>query len=74
MAERNMTLTELAWEIKSLKEKHAENCVEIEALKKRLTSYDLLAAKWGGVCMLAMAIGTFFMTFGDKIKVYLGIK
>ena len=35
---------------------------------RRLRAYDLLAAKWGGVCMLAVAIGTGVISYSDKLK------
>lgn len=45
---------------------HEENREKIEELTARLSQYDKLAAKWGGVCMFAAALGTVVMTWGDK--------
>ena len=46
---------------------HEDNRDKIKILEKRVNDYDKLAAKWGGVCMFAAAIGTSIMAFGDKI-------
>lgn len=54
--------------------KHEENRTEIEKVKARLSTYDLLAAKWGGMCMLAVGVGTFAIEFSDKIKSFLASK
>lgn len=45
--------------------------VRMDELEKRLTAYDLLAAKWGGVCMVAMSFGAVVFTYYQNIKSYL---
>ena len=62
------TLKTLQVEIEYLQKAHEENAVEIEDVKKRLANYDKMAAKWGGICMFAAALGTFVMTYSDKIS------
>ena len=34
-------------------------------------AYDLLAAKWGGVCMLAVALGALFAGNYEKVKTFI---
>lgn len=40
---------------------------EMIGVKKRLTAYDLLTAKWGGFCMLAVVVGSGAMYYSEKI-------
>lgn len=60
--------------IDELEKAHEENHAEIEGIKQRLSTYDVLAAKWGGMCMLAIGLGTLIVEFPDKLKILLGIK
>ncbi len=53
--------------IEMLWKAHDENRKKIDDMQERLAKYDKLAAKWGGVCMFAAALGTIVMTWGDKI-------
>ena len=62
------TIEVLEERIARLAELHEENCAKIARLDNRLNKYDLLAAKWGGVCMFAAALGTSIMAFGDKVS------
>lgn len=64
------TIEVLAEKIEHLNELHEKNVDEIEKLKERLAGYDRMAAKWGGVLMFATALGTFIMTFFDKISAF----
>ena len=65
------TLKTLQLEIEYLQKAHEENADDIKKLKGRLEKYDLLAARWGGVCMFAAALGTAIMTFSDKVSSFL---
>lgn len=65
------TLKTLAIEIEYLQKAYEENADEIKNLNKRLERYDLLAARWGGICMFAAAAGTFIMTFSEKVVAFL---
>lgn len=62
--------------IASLKELHEQNKKEIEALKKRVSDYDLLAAKWGGICMFAVGLGAWAISNYDRAKAWVigGVK
>lgn len=61
-------------EIEHLKYSHEENVRKIEAVETRLAAYDILAAKWGGMCMLAVGLGTIVIQFSDRIKAYMVAK
>lgn len=65
-----LTVEVLAERIEQLNELHEKNVGEIEKLKERIAGYDKMAAKWGGVLMFATALGTFIMTFLDKIQAF----
>lgn len=55
-------------ENKSLKGEVLELKDEVIELKKNISYYDRLAAKWGGVCMGAIAFGAILGGGFDKIK------
>lgn len=63
----NTTIAVLEERIQNLIDMHEENRDKIKALETRVNDYDKLAAKWGGVCMFAAALGTSIMAFGDKV-------
>lgn len=42
-----------------------------EKLEERLAAYDILAAKWGGMCMIAVALGGTIFTYSDKFIAFL---
>lgn len=54
--------------------KIADTLEKIEKINLRLTTYDTLAAKWGGACMLAFFLGSLVWEFPEKFKLFFGIK
>lgn len=40
----------------------------MEDVEKRLAGYDLLAAKWGGILIITVALGGGMITFWEKIR------
>jgi len=65
------TIAVLEERIENLIALHEENKTKIETLEKRVNDYDKLAAKWGGICMFAAALGTFIMTYFDRFSDFL---
>lgn len=51
--------------------KLAEMQEEIEALQQWKQSCNMVMAWWGGVCMLALSIGTAIANYYTEIKGYL---
>lgn len=68
MVQSDVLIARLQADLNSLKHDSTENAEKIAALEKRVLGYDLLAAKWGGILMLAVALGTGVLTFWEKVK------
>ena len=67
----DLSLLRLYEKIQKLEEMHEENEKKIENLEQRVNAYDKLAARWGGACMVVMALGTFAMGYWEKIKAFI---
>lgn len=65
-----INLTTALNKIEEMEERQLEDRCDIKKLQDRLSAYDLLAAKWGGMCILAMGLGTFAINFSDKVKAW----